>query len=157
MNRQTLAIMAGLGALAYSASQGAGTPPAKRLDLHQAIWPAPVAPPAAIAPLPPIVLPAPVTPPPITRMPPVIIPPLVTPRPIVKEARRERPQATKQKAPKQKTPEAETSEWLPPCSMVCWYAAGKTRAQLEAEAALRNPTLRMRRHALACLAGCSRK
>lgn len=148
--RSLILAAAALGAGLYSASQGAGTPPARSWDLRSVIRPAPVAPPVAVVPAPPIVVPAPVPPaPPVIVAPsPVIIPPLVTPRPIVKESA-----ARKPKQPRQK-PDAEAYEWMPPCWMVCQYAAGKTRAQLESEAASRRPSARLRQHALVCMAAC---
>jgi len=157
--------------LLYSCS---GDVAAQKWDLYHWIWPAPVPPP--VAPLPPavivphgpIVVPptAPIEPPSIfTPVPPPVIvaPPPVTqpppaPRPTFKEKSKRAPAVVKPPKPKQpkQQPEVETNEYLPPCSLVCWYAQGKTRAQLEAEARSRNPTARMRRHALACLAGCGK-
>lgn len=87
---------------------------------------------------------------------PVVVAP--QPEPVVKPApveRKAKPvKRTKQKPKPRRQAEAVTTEWLPPCSTVCWYAAGKTRAALAAEASTRNPSAAMRRHALACLRGC---
>lgn len=146
------------------------------------VAPPPVAPtppsepdPPVVPPQPPpiVVQPPPFDPPPIIKTPtaPIIVlpPPIPQPQPQpkakngrVKEAKEanNKPvnnnKPAKPPKPKQKATEVETNEYLPPCSLVCWYAQGKTRAQLEAEAASRNPSARMRRHALACLAGCSK-
>lgn len=144
----------------------------------------PVAPTPPAAPDPPVmppqpppivVQPPPFDPPPIIKTPtaPIIVlpPPALSPQPQpqskakngrgkeAKEANNKpvnNNKPPKPPKPKQKAAEPETNEYLPPCSLVCWYAQGKTRAQLEAEAATRNPTARMRRHALACLAGCNK-
>lgn len=128
---------------------------------------APTQPPVAPEPPPVVVQPPPFDPPPSIKPPaaPLIVlpPPQTQPQPKFKEKAKKiergkeaNNKPSKPPKSKQKAGEAETNEYLPPCSLVCWYAGGKTRAQLEAEAASRNPTARMRRHALACLAGCSK-
>lgn len=177
------AVVVLLGIIVYSCSGVARAQPANKWDLYRWIWPAPPPPPVqppVVAPVPrpeppsifnppdpPVVAPPPppvvVAPPPVIVAPPVVIPqPPAAPRPTFKEkAKRQKIEQKnaptikppKPKQPKQKA-ETETNEYLPPCALVCWYAQGKTRAQLEAEAASRHPTQRMRRHALACLAGC---
>lgn len=131
-------------------------------------------PPVVVAPPPPVIvpppgpqpLPVPPVPPPsiFTPVPaPEVLPPPLPPAPPPTFKQKAthapnvvKPPKPKPKQPRQQTTEPETNEYLPPCSLVCWYSQGKTRAQLESEARSRNPTARMRRHALACLAGCGK-
>ncbi len=131
-------------------------PPVVILPEPPPLPPTPVPPPSIFTPVPP----PEVLPPPVPPTPPVVVPP-AAPRTTFKQKAKSAPntalKSAKPKPPKQQqAAEPETNEYLPPCSLVCWYASGKTRAQLESEARSRNPTARMRRHALACLAGCSK-
>lgn len=93
---------------------------------------------------------------PTRYIPPLVLPaPPVTPLPPV-DVSKPKPHKPPKPHPKPKAVASDPNEVLPPCWMVCAYAAGKTREQLAAEGRTRNPSASMRRHALSCLAGCNR-
>ncbi len=124
--------------------------------------PAPAAIPRAPEPVTPIPWPSPpvILPPPVVILPPAEPPAIrqVKPQPGRSKLldRKVAKEAARFPGKPKPTTEIATNEWLPPCWMVVEYAGSKSCAQLKAEGASRNPSARMRSHALSCLPRCKR-